>query len=392
MFLFTACDSADNPPQTANAGLLPLENVSADKYNISNFMPMYENSKYEYVSDDDSALNYYVLNTFIKDNKVQRKFYANYAITDYVLEYSDDKVTLVYSDLNDYFFRDFTGKEPNYEAVILQKPFKLGSKWEPESGAQAEITGMDVDVTVPFGSFKAMEVTTKYEASGYELKEYYVNEIGLVKSIQQKEGEPTLTTSLKDFQKDYTNKIDLTVYYPNIDDYSLIEYPKTLEIKTNTDGLVEFEKLLKSDIDGQGGKIISDSTKILDIQTVIEQNGNDYTKYVIMNLSKEYQSEMNAGSGFESSLIQSLVDTVCNFTSATKLQLLIDGQPYASGHIEMGPDEFFYKSGTNDASAEDTQIEEAPLEEEPAAETPIEVPPLEETPAEDVPATTENAA
>ena len=50
---------------------------------------------------------------------------------------------------------------------------------------------------------------------------------------------------------------------------------------------------------------------------------------------------MNAGSGFEYEILRSITNTLGDYYGVDKVYISIEGRPYASGHYEIGEDEFF---------------------------------------------------
>ena len=65
------------------------------------------------------------------------------------------------------------------------------------------------------------------------------------------------------------------------------------------------------------------------------------TIHVYIDLNQAFLTEMNAGSGYESMLLQGIVNTVGQYYYAGKVYITIDNKPYESGHISMKKGEFF---------------------------------------------------
>ncbi len=62
---------------------------------------------------------------------------------------------------------------------------------------------------------------------------------------------------------------------------------------------------------------------------------------VAIDLSSSFVTDMNAGSGFEAALIQSIVNTVGRAYGVSKVVITLDGRLYESGHIALRPGETF---------------------------------------------------
>ena len=59
-----------------------------------------------------------------------------------------------------------------------------------------------------------------------------------------------------------------------------------------------------------------------------------------IDLNKSFTEEMNAGSGVESMILESVANTFGNFYGVDKVILTIDSELYTSGHIEMKEGEY----------------------------------------------------
>lgn len=62
---------------------------------------------------------------------------------------------------------------------------------------------------------------------------------------------------------------------------------------------------------------------------------------VYIDLTKELVSEMNAGSGYESMILQSITNTIGSYYGVDKVYITIEGNPYSSGHFVMKNGEYF---------------------------------------------------
>jgi hypothetical protein len=68
---------------------------------------------------------------------------------------------------------------------------------------------------------------------------------------------------------------------------------------------------------------------------------------VYVDFTKELVSEMNAGAGFESMILQCITNTLGRYYGVTKVYLTVEGSPYSSGHIIMKKGEPFIVNLTN---------------------------------------------
>jgi len=61
---------------------------------------------------------------------------------------------------------------------------------------------------------------------------------------------------------------------------------------------------------------------------------------VYIDLNQAFLTEMNAGSGYEAMILQSIANTFGQYYNAQKVYLTIDNKLYESGHISMKKGEF----------------------------------------------------
>lgn len=68
---------------------------------------------------------------------------------------------------------------------------------------------------------------------------------------------------------------------------------------------------------------------------------DDEKDTVTVDLSSDFVKEMNAGTSFESMLLDSVTNTFGNYYLKSKVIITIEGMPYESGHIIMKQGEAF---------------------------------------------------
>jgi spore germination protein GerM len=95
-----------------------------------------------------------------------------------------------------------------------------------------------------------------------------------------------------------------------------------------------FESAFKDLPKGDLGKVLGPNVKIKSLYL-----NKDNRVYV--DFTKELVSEMNAGSGFESMILQCITNTLGAYYGADKVYITIEGIPYSSGHIMMKKGEAF---------------------------------------------------
>ncbi len=86
----------------------------------------------------------------------------------------------IYSKTGNY--ESYNG-EVNENHMVLMKPFKTGVSWKGDDGSQNEITGVGVIVFTMCGIYNTIEVTTSPSEYDYKIKNYYAQNVGIVKSV-----------------------------------------------------------------------------------------------------------------------------------------------------------------------------------------------------------------
>lgn len=123
-------------------------------------------------------------------------------------------------------------------------------------------------------------------------------------------------------------------YYPTANDNKLnfVSKQVTYEASDTIKSIMEkgFKTLPNKDL----GVVLSPNAKIKSLYL-----NKDNMVYV--DFTKEFVSEMNAGSGYESMILQSITNTLGTFYGVDKVYITVEGEPYASGHIIMKKGEFF---------------------------------------------------
>ncbi|WP_228201978.1 GerMN domain-containing protein [Clostridium prolinivorans] len=318
-------------PKDNNANIGVNENTSNNaKYTIKDIYPFTLNTLYTYEGKGNEYASFTVWVDYIKNDKIQlRKNNGGTEIAN-VIEYKNGELKLVYSKEETYYREDFTSKKPNTDEILLKEPIVKGTSWNVSNDRKRYISNIDIDVDTPLGTFKAVEVTT--EGKDFKDIDYYVPQKGLVKSLYTSK-DMEVTSSLKKIQNNASLVQTVKFYYPNIDDDKLYYIDKNLTFKTNDITKFAFEKAFKESPNASLGKPLSPNAKINSLYL------NNDTVYVDFN--KNFITEMNAGSGYESLILQSIVNTLGGYYGVDKVYITIENKPYSSGHIEMKKGEVF---------------------------------------------------
>jgi hypothetical protein len=249
----------------------------------------------------------------------------------YVIE--DGALKRVFWHEDVYYWYDLTAERGKNE-IVLMEPIAVGTSWQGFNNKTMTITALDADVTVPYGSFKALEVTTEYE--GAVEKEYYVEGLGLVKSeMTFNDTSDPVTSELENFEEGSPLNQNARFYYPDFNNGRVAYIDRTLEFYTGDKAAEKLEAALKSAPEGGAlTPVLSKDAAINSIKYDLE------TGVVTADLSKTFITGMNAGSMLEGLILSSLADTLGSYFLTDKVTVTIDGGHYESGHFLFNAGDF----------------------------------------------------
>lgn len=324
--------SGNTTENQENASGTAADEKAAPKYTIKDLYPFTLNTLYDYEGKGNEYASYTVWADYIKNNRMQIRTNNGGTEVASVMEYKDGELKLIYTRPETYFREDFTSKKPNMNEIILKEPIIKGTSWTLSDGRKRYISNIDADVSTPLGTFKAVEVTT--EGKDHKDAAYYAPKKGLVKSVYTSNDEKMVVTStLKKLQNKASLTQNVRFYYPNIDDYKLYYVDKKLSFKTNDITKLTLEKIFKEAPNKGLGKLLGPNVKIKSLYL------NDEIVYI--DFTKNFITEMNAGSGYEASILQGIVNTLGGYYGVNRVYITVENKPYSSGHIVMKKGETF---------------------------------------------------
>jgi hypothetical protein len=301
--------------------------------NIESYYPFEENVKYTYSGVGNEYAAYSVYVDYLKDDRQQIRVNNGGTEMVKVLQIKDGELKLVYSKGESYYREDVTSKVNDKSEVLLKEPLTKGNSWTLLDGSTRSITNVKVSIKTPLGSYECIEVTTVRKES--TVKDYYAANIGLVKTLfTDKETATEVSSSLSKIDKNVPFTQTVKFYYPNGNDSINYITNKVLSFNTNDVSRKIFEKHFKETPDKDVGVLISSNTTIKSLYL-----NKDNMVYV--DFSKEFTKEMNAGSGYESQILQCITNTLGDYYMVQKVYITVEGEPYSSGHILMKKGEAF---------------------------------------------------
>ena len=245
-----------------------------------------------------------------------------------VITITTDTITKTYQQ-GEAYARANMMKKTNSSEILLKGPIVVGTSWSIGTGITRTITNGAVALTTPSGTYTAIEVTTT-SADG-TTKDYYVKGVGLVKTIATgTDYEVSSTLAQVETDKAFVQAVKF--YYPNINDDKLYYQTKSISFHTNDITRIVFQNAYK-DVPANVSKVFSTNTKIN--WYYLNADGMTY-----IDLNKAFITEMNAGSGYEGMILQSVANTFGGYFETAKVVLTIDGGLYESGHFAFGKYEY----------------------------------------------------
>lgn len=311
---------------------------NGESQKISDYYPVKANTRYVYLGEGNEFASYDVYTDYTFENKVQYRKDNGGTVLAEVYEIGNNSIERVYSRGEAYYREDYLRNESlrrdKSSEVILKGPVKVGTKWNLEDGSERSITGLDVQVSVPAGDFKALEVTTVRDDT--ETKDYYAKGVGLVKSVF-KAGTDEISSSLERVEENASLTQEISFYYPNLDEDKYYSLPTSVEFKTNDITRKLLENTYKSprvDLSQYGlGNVFSENTKI----NYLYLGKNDM---VYLDLNQAFLDELNAGAYYESMILQSITNTFGQYYGVEQVKITIDGKNYESGHISQSDKDY----------------------------------------------------
>lgn len=324
--LLTGCANEANPPD---------DNNETPSLKIENYYPFTENTKYVYEGEGNEFAFMTTYVDYIKDNRIQTRTDNGGTEIVKVLEINDGQLLELLNRGETYFRENFTDEEYTSGRILLKEPLEEGNSWTNDSGATSTITNVAKEIVTKMGNFEALEVTT--EGKQGKTIDYYAKDTGLIKTVNIGEGYEVSST-ISEIIKNQPFIQSITLYYPDVDGITIHAVDVQISFNTNEEPKDIIEKNVK---DLSVYEVLGPNTKINDLY--FDEQGNS----VHIDLSKEFVTEMNAGSGFEAMILQCLTNTLGDYYQVEEVYITIDGGPYESGHIIIEEGEAYKVDYTN---------------------------------------------
>lgn len=301
---------------------------------IEDYFPLEADTEYVYEGEGNEYAAYrrYIDYIDVENKKLQTRTNNGGTETVRVIQIKDGSLSVIYRVDERYYRADFMKQtDDNDKEVLLMEPLTKGRSWTLSDGSKRSITGEKVPLTTPYGSFEALEVTT--EGEGGTTKDYYAVGVGLVKTLYQSEG-LEISSELRAVNKGAALTQQLLLFYADADE-KIYTVPVEVSLKTGTDIRSILEEAMKKELPKASYlPLISSNTKLNSL--TVEENETLHADF-----SSEFVTEMNAGAGYETLILQSITNTLGNYFGTNKVVITLEGKPYESGHILMDEGEAF---------------------------------------------------
>lgn len=302
---------------------------------VQDYYPFADDKVYTYEGEGNEYASYIVYTEYIEGNKAQYRTSNGGTEVVKVLEYQDGQLVINFAEEETYYRENMINRGPDEaQDILLKEPLEKGTQWTLSDGRKRYISDVEVNVTTPLGDYKALEVTTEGENDA--IKDYYAIGIGLIKSVfttNEADGyEVTSTLSKIDENKPLTQQVRF--FFPDIAADKNYYITKELSFHTNDITKKVFEDSYKEYSQENFNEVIGKNVKIKSLYL-----NKDNKVYV--DFSKEFISEMNAGSGYEAMILQSITNTLGEYYGKSEVYITVEGEPYSGGHIAMEKGEAF---------------------------------------------------
>jgi hypothetical protein len=306
-------------------------NNSKSSYGIDAYFNFRENVKYNYTGTNSEYAEYVTYIDYINGNKVQLRSNNGGTETVTVLQNSNGELKKIFQRNECYYRENFTNKVANMEEILLKDPIVVGTAWKLSDGSKRYISKVDMKISIGSGEYSALEVTTENINGQIDLHYYTVNK-GLIKSIYDANN-MKVTSTLKNIEENVRLNQNIRCYYPD-ENYNIHYEDREFTFATNDITKISIQNLFKNFPGNNKGQLIGKNVTINSLY--LNDDGMVY-----IDFSSNFVKEMNAGSGFEIAILESITNTIGKYYGVDKVYITIDNKPYSSGHIVKAKGEYF---------------------------------------------------
>lgn len=326
-------DTASNQADTTNGETVSSDSTVEDEpeYELADFFPNTNNQYYEYVGEGIEYAGFTEYTEYAEGNRKQFRRNNTGTVVAEVVELQENQIIVLYHEGETYHRGNVLDASDEEVEVLIQAPLEEGHSWEIPFDRTRTITGLNVPVSTLHGEYETLEITIEWDNEEATQIDYYAPGIGLVKSIYKDADGLEVLTDLKSITE---QPLEHTIrfYYPDFEREEVVYTDKEIAMNTNDKTREAIESAYK-EVPGELVPVLSENVEINYLY--LNEDGNVYVDF-----SRELIDEMNAGSGLESMILTSLVNTIGGYYNVESVYLTVDGAPYQSGHIWIEEGEF----------------------------------------------------
>lgn len=341
LLALTGCGEGTGSINSSNAA---SSSPSVSLLKISDYFPFEENVYMKYAGEGNEYATFDTYVEFIKGDRIQKRTDNGGTVTSRVYENKNGQLKIITSQAEHYYREDITASAETDGSIILKEPIAKGTTWISGT-TKYTITAVDMPIQTTAGNYNSIEVTSESNmgASNQSVtKDYYSRGIGLVKTVATGNNyEVSSQLTIRETNKPFIQRIKF--FYPYTTAKEIKTGSKEIDVSftTNEELKDAFNIQLQKTLDSQTSPVLSKNAHINSI--VFEK----VKKVINADVSKEFVTEMNAGSSLESQIIRSAANTLCNYFGADGAYITLDGKPYESGHYKLNAGETFKPDYTN---------------------------------------------
>lgn len=279
------------------------------------YFPSKPNTKYIYSNSNNSTLNFNKYEDFNSDSKIQLRYENNKSNIINLYEYDSLGVKQILFKENTTIRENYLNNPSTLNNYIIKEPIATGTTWTLSNGSTRSITSTNSIVQTPYNVFKsALEITT-ISKKNYISIDYYVEDIGLIKSIFYSKNGCLFFSVLDDIIENISFSQNVNFYFPDKNLNSIWYINKAIDFYTNDITIVNFEK--EFEIAPNGLLPLINSNTIINSINFDELQGSislDFSNDILKNKNQLYMTLS----------LQSICNTLRDYYKFKKITLTTD--------------------------------------------------------------------
>lgn len=302
---------------------------------------VYEGSGNEYASFETWV-------EYVSRDAVQLRVDTGGTVSSVVYTATEDGLVMTASRGEEYGRANLIGQNTT-EDILIKEPIAVGTEWRSD-GKTRRITGVDVEVTVPLGTYKALEVTTKTAAG--TVQDYYAKGVGLIKTVftPNEDKSAVITSALARRETGAAVTLHLNVYYPREDGSGVVFTDREVSLKTGDTLAQALTELFRTPPAG-AAPVMPKKGEILSVGFDLQAGT------ATVDLGKSFTEGMAGKSAaLERLILQSLANTLADAFQTENVALTVEGGAYRTENFYFDPGQNLYvRIDTAQAAEEETE-------------------------------------